>query len=76
MPDTQRLRILLGWVDAVPRDVVLPAMPGFDRDDVDALIEQAEQADASDVTEAVELVEGWIACVPDSVKLTLPAIPG
>lgn len=28
----------LAWIDAVPSDTQLPAMPGFDRDDVDQLI--------------------------------------
>ena len=23
---------MLEWIDAVPKDIVLPAMPGFDRD--------------------------------------------
>ena len=74
MPDIQRLKTLLGWIDAVPRDAELPTMPGFDRDYVDALIEQAVQAEASAVSEAVEMAEDWIACVPESIKLTLPAI--
>lgn len=29
----------LEWIDAVPEDVQLPAMPGFDRDYVNALLE-------------------------------------
>lgn len=28
----------LEWIDAVPSDTVLPAMPGFDRDEVNELI--------------------------------------
>lgn len=32
------LRAALEWIDAVPQDTVLPAMPGFDRDWVDGLI--------------------------------------
>ncbi|HCL5580979.1 TPA: hypothetical protein N2N40_002406 [Citrobacter freundii] len=28
----------LEWIDAVPSDTPLPAMPGFDRDDVNELI--------------------------------------
>jgi len=29
---------LLEWIDAVPGDVVLPAMPGIDRDWIDNVI--------------------------------------
>lgn len=30
----------IGWIDSVPSDVVLPAMPGFDRDEFDAIIDE------------------------------------
>lgn len=33
------LRAALDWIDAVPQDVALPTMPGFDRDWVDGLIQ-------------------------------------
>jgi hypothetical protein len=29
----------LAWIDAVPQDALLPAMPGFDRDYVNELLE-------------------------------------
>jgi hypothetical protein len=29
------------WIDAVPRDIQLPAMPGFDREWADEVIDQA-----------------------------------
>lgn len=32
------LTAALDWIDAVPSDIELPTMPGFDRDQVDALI--------------------------------------
>lgn len=35
------LRRALEWIDAVPDDVVLPAMPGFDRDWVDETLRTA-----------------------------------
>lgn len=38
----EALEYALEWVDAVPRDTPLPAMPGFDRDYVDSLIRQAK----------------------------------
>jgi hypothetical protein len=34
----QALRWALEWIDAVPDDVQLPAMPGFDRDYVNELM--------------------------------------
>jgi hypothetical protein len=37
------LKVALDWIDAVPSETVLPAMPGFDRDDVGALIAKVEQ---------------------------------
>lgn len=30
----------IDWIDSVPSDVVLPAMPGFDRDEFDAIIDE------------------------------------
>lgn len=35
------LQAALEWIDAVPSDVVLPTMPGFDRDWVDQVIDKA-----------------------------------
>lgn len=35
---TQLGRAMLGWIDAVPADVELPAMPGFDRDWAESLL--------------------------------------
>jgi hypothetical protein len=35
----QALRWALDWIDAVPDDVMLPGMPGFDRDYVNGLLE-------------------------------------
>ena len=41
--DTDELRLglkmALEWIDAVPKDIQLPTMPGFDRDWVNGLIE-------------------------------------
>lgn len=34
----EALEATLAWIDAVPADTPLPAMPGFDRDDVDAAL--------------------------------------
>lgn len=37
----EALELALGWIDAVPKDTVLPAMPGFDRDWVNGIVEKA-----------------------------------
>jgi len=36
------LRAALEWIDAVPKNIVLPTMPGFDRDLVEEHIAKAE----------------------------------
>lgn len=69
------MKTLRGWIDGVPRDAVLPAMPGFDRDEMDALIEQHPPVDEYAVSEAIEMASDWIACVPESVKVALPVVP-
>jgi hypothetical protein len=35
----EALKWALEWIDAVPDNVLLPAMPGFDRDYVNGLLE-------------------------------------
>ncbi|UNE46497.1 hypothetical protein IHE77_13905 [Serratia ureilytica] len=37
----EALQASLEWIDAVPQDVQLPTMPGFDRDWVDGIIAKA-----------------------------------
>lgn len=37
----EALQWALEWIDAVPSDTVLPAMPGFDRDEVTNVINKA-----------------------------------
>lgn len=37
----EALQAALEWIDAVPQDVQLPTMPGFDRDWVDGIIAKA-----------------------------------
>jgi len=38
----EALECALEWIDAVPRETVLPAMPGFDRDWVDEIVAKAK----------------------------------
>jgi hypothetical protein len=38
---SEALAAALDWIDAVPDDVLLPAMPGFDRDEVDEVLAKA-----------------------------------
>lgn len=33
------LKAALDWIDSIPDDIKLPAMPGFDRDWVESLID-------------------------------------
>lgn len=42
----EALRWALEWIDAVPQDTQLPAMPGFDRDYVNGLIASPVQVQA------------------------------
>ncbi|HHA1934041.1 TPA: hypothetical protein ACOEP6_002487 [Enterobacter ludwigii] len=37
----EALQAAMDYIDAIPRDIVLPAMPGFDRDWVDGVISKA-----------------------------------
>lgn len=37
----EALEAALEWIDAVPSDTQLPAMPGFDRDWVNGIIDKA-----------------------------------
>lgn len=37
----EALQAAMDYIDAIPKDVVLPAMPGFDRDWVDGVISKA-----------------------------------
>lgn len=37
----EALQDALAWIDAVPKDIQLPTMPGFDRDNVDGIIHKA-----------------------------------
>ena len=37
----EALQMALEWIDAVPSDTLLPAMPGFDRDEVNSIIAKA-----------------------------------
>lgn len=75
MKGTDELKALLKWIDTVPSETVLPAMPGFDRDEVDTLLMEGMSADQSDVLEAVDMARDWIAAVPENIKMALPALP-
>lgn len=38
------LQAALDWIDAVPKDIQLPAMPGFDREYVEELLQEKTTA--------------------------------
>lgn len=40
----EALELALEYIDAIPKDIVLPAMPGFDRDYVDELVQAAKDS--------------------------------
>lgn len=72
---TEHLKSLLAWIDSVPQDAVLPAMPGFDRDPVDELAKGKGDANEADLVEAIEMASDWIACVPQAIKDQLAPVP-
>lgn len=37
------LKAVLEYIDAIPKDIELPAMPGIDRDWVEYLVEKAKE---------------------------------
>lgn len=37
----EALQAAMDYIDAIPKDIALPAMPGFDRDWVDGVISKA-----------------------------------
>ena len=38
----EALEMALEWIDALPKEIQLPEMPGFDRDEIDNLIAKAK----------------------------------
>jgi hypothetical protein len=38
---------MLEWIDAMPKDMALPAMPGFDRDWAECVLEAAREEQRS-----------------------------
>jgi hypothetical protein len=50
------LEAALEWIDAVPENTELPAMPGFDRDKVNELIASAKRQRER---QAVAVPDGW-----------------
>jgi hypothetical protein len=38
------IETMKGWIDSVPKDTILPVMPGFDRDWVDSVLQILKQS--------------------------------
>jgi len=38
----ESLQLALAWIDTVPKDTILPTMPGFDRDEINNIIIKAK----------------------------------
>lgn len=62
------LRELLARIDALPRDICLPAMPGFDRDHVECLLANDAAPTIDQLKEVTGWVLEWIAAVPEQSK--------
>jgi hypothetical protein len=75
MSRIDKLITLLAWIDQVPSEATMLAMPGFDRDHVDSLIDLGRAADPDDVSEAISMVREWIAAVPGAVKADVAPVP-
>lgn len=62
----QALRHALDWIDSIPSELPLPAMPGFDRDWVESMIagDLAEGDLKLDYPQAMDMVMEWIDAVP------------
>lgn len=72
----QVLKSALGWIDALPENLELPAMPGFDRDWVDRLVQGQTYEEDEPLTraQAIGFVLEWIEAVPAGLLAELPPI--
>lgn len=70
-----RLKAKLAWIDLVPRDATLPAMPGFDRDYVENLAAEPEDFESKQLVDAIDMTDEWIAAVPREIKGLLVPVP-
>jgi hypothetical protein len=69
------LRAALRWIDAVPSHLPLPAMPGFDRDWVESLLEgQPEHQEPLTYPQAIDMALEWIDAIPAGLLATLPVL--
>lgn len=69
------LRAALRWIDAVPSEMPLPAMPGFDRDWVEGLLEgEAAHQEPLTYPQAIDLALEWIDAIPADLLATLPVL--
>ncbi|MDZ5605254.1 hypothetical protein SJI00_20995 [Pseudomonas sp. RP23018S] len=75
MSRIEKLKTLLSWIDQVDSEAHLEAMPGFDRDHVDSLIDLGQAADPEDLNEALSMAREWIATVPDAIKADVGPVP-
>lgn len=69
----QALRKVLNCIDAVPQSTELPAMPGFDRDWVESLIDgNLEGWPPLTFDDAIRMSLEWIDALPEKVAEALP----
>jgi hypothetical protein len=66
------LRTSLKFIDSVPSDAPLPAMPGFDRDWMESMIAgYTEDQPALSLGEAIGMCLEWIDSIPAEVRNNL-----
>lgn len=71
--DAIALRKILDWIDHVPGDFPLPAMPGFERDWVESLIEgRMEGWPPLSFENAIDMAMEWVNAIPAGLLAQLP----
>jgi hypothetical protein len=68
------VRHTLDWIDKVPSELPLPAMPGFDRDWVESLLIGNLQPEDEPITlsDALSMALEWVDAIPRSMMDELP----
>lgn len=71
--DAATLRHILNWIDSVPSSLPLPAMPGFDRDWVESLIDgDMDGWPELSFKDAVDMALEWVDAIPPAMRNSLP----
>lgn len=69
---------LLEWIDAVPKDTVLPSMPGVDRDWVDSVLYRTRPKSSTNHGDRQytvdDLIDAVLACAEEELKARLSGL--